>query len=70
MGAEVKQRLRLWNASSASGDQVNRTWGGSQSVEGTSYCAETSDKLPVKVCKPQELLNLFAAIRRRPQRLL
>lgn len=30
------------------------------------YCAETSDKLPVKVSKFEELLNLLVAIRRGP----
>jgi len=35
-------------------------------MEGSSYCAEASDKPPVKVSKPQELLHFFAAIRHRP----
>ena len=34
-------------------------------MEGCSYCAKASDEPPVKVSKPQELLNSLAVIRRR-----
>ena len=35
-------------------------------MERSSYCAKASDKPPMKVCKSQELLNLFAAVWCRP----
>ena len=43
---------------------VEPNLGRGQSVEGSSYCAKASDKPPVEVSKPEELLNFLAAIRR------
>ena len=65
MGAELKQCLSLECLLSL-GRPVELHLCGGKSMERGRYCAEASDEPPVKVSKPQELLNLLAAVRCRP----
>ena len=65
MGAEVKLCLSLECLLSLQ-QPVELHLCGRKSIERGSYCAEASDEQPVKVSKPQELLNLVAAVSCRP----